>query len=121
MRFAILVICFASSAATIVFAEEPALKEKLQGKWAKANHPYSFEVLGNAWTEFKSDRPLAPCNSGNIVFLPGKDYAVVKSKNGPVLWLFSAGKNVVAVETFFADGRLWEDGRVFYRQGTEQP
>jgi hypothetical protein len=121
MRCGLLLACVALSVATPAFSKEPTLREKLQGKWSKTNHPFSFEVRGDTWSEFKADKPLAAFNSGEVLFPPGKDYAVVKAKNGVILWLFSAGKNVVAVETFNPSGTLWEDGRVFYRHGTEQP
>jgi hypothetical protein len=82
----------ALSLATPASAKEPTLREKLQGKWSKTNHPFSFEVRGDMWSEFKADKPLAAFNSGEILFAPGKDYAVVKAKNGVVLWLCRQGK-----------------------------
>ena len=47
----------------------------------------------------------------------------MKTDTGHTWWLFPAGKNVLASESFEPDGS-WAngtDGRVFYRQGTVQP
>ena len=101
---------------------EPTLKEKLQGKWSKTNHEVSFEITGNKWTEYHEAKPLVPFNTGTVEYPLGKDYVIVNvDKTGNRLWIFSAGKDVVAVETFMPDGRLWEDGRIFYRFGTVHP
>jgi hypothetical protein len=41
----------------------------------------------------------------------------VIAKSGHKLWLFSAGKDAVGVETLEPTGKIVGDGRVFYRQG----
>jgi hypothetical protein len=102
------------------FAKQ-TLQEKLQGKWSKTNHRFSFEIKGNKWMEFVAEKPLAASNTGMVEYPPGKDYAIVRAVTGHRLWIFSGGKDVVAVETFGPDGKLWEDGRIFYRFGTVQP
>jgi hypothetical protein len=97
------------------------LQQRLEGKWVRPQHPLCFEVKDNIMTEFKEDNPFKPFNSGTIQFPPGKDYAIVTLKTGHKLWLFSAGEDVVAIESFHADGRVMDSGRVYYRQGTHTP
>jgi hypothetical protein len=50
------------------FSEEPTLKEKLQGKWVRPNHLFSFYVKRDSWIEYREDKPMTPNNSGTIDF-----------------------------------------------------
>jgi len=122
MRSVIVVACLLGVVAATGAAAPPNAKEKpktvndkIQGKWARRNHTYSFFIDGNKWSEFTENKINVPSMTGVIELPPGKEYAVVKAKNGSEFWLFPSGENVLAVETFTADGVIWEDGRVFYR------
>ena len=98
------------------------LHERLQGEWSRTNHPFSFKVQGDQWAHYDAKFPLKPTGTGVITYPKGKDYAIVNTNTGHVWWLFSAGANVVAVDTFEPDGSLSAGaGRVYYRDGTRTP
>lgn len=101
--------------------KEKTLKERLQGRWVRPNDVLSFSINGDAMVEFHEAKPFAPFNQGGIEFEENREKAIVRMKTGHTLWLFSAGPDVVAVETFTPDGKLFDNGRVFYRQGTYSP
>jgi len=103
--------------------KEKTLQQRLEGKWVRPNHPYSIEVKGNEWFHYEQAQPFKPTSTGVIEYPRGKDYAIVKTDNGFVWWLFSAGEDALAAEHFRQDGRLdnGSDGRLFYRQGTHTP
>jgi len=103
--------------------KEPTVRDKIQGKWMRSNHPYSFQIAGDRWEHWDVNKPFKPTGTGTITYPVGKDYALVKTDTGHTWWLFPAGKNVLASESFEPDGSLANgtDGRVFYRQGTVQP
>ena len=101
---------------------EKTLRERLQGEWSRTAHPYSFKVQGDEWSHYAEDVPFKPTGAGKITFPKDKDYAVVTTDTGHVWWLFSAGENVVAVDTFEPNGKLTPGaGRVYYRVGTRIP
>jgi hypothetical protein len=102
--------------------KDKTLRERLQGEWARTNHRFSFKVQGDQWTHYDERVPLKATGTGVIIFPKGKDYAIVTTQNGHVWWLFSAGENVVAIETFDPNGGVTSDtGRVYYRNGTRTP
>jgi hypothetical protein len=121
MRSVIFVACLMGLLATASIAAPPTAKgkpktvsEKIQGKWTRLNHEFSFLIQGNKISEFHETKLGKPTATGLIEFPPGKDYALAKLDNGGVLWLFVCGENVLAVESFGPDGVIWQDGRVFY-------
>jgi hypothetical protein len=116
MRLAIIVATMFLAATVSVGAAEPPLKTKLQGEWTKANFPNAFKVSGDKLTEFAEVKPLAPHATGRIQFAPGRDYAVATMDNGFTLWLFSAGKNAIAVEAFDPQGHIQGTGIICYRR-----
>lgn len=107
--------------ATPANAKEPTLKEQVQGKWARTNHPFSFQIKGDAFEHYSEGKPFTPTAVGKVSYPIGKDYVIVKLSNGDTWWVFSAGKNVVAVEFFLPDGTVIAEGRVYYRDGTVLP
>ncbi|MGB8852695.1 MAG: hypothetical protein WCC69_03920 [Pirellulales bacterium] len=94
-----------------------ALKDRLQGEWAKANHPHFFKIQGQTLLEFSENAPLKTNATGKIDFSQGKEYAVAKLDNGFSLWLFSAGEHVMAMEIFDPQGKLIDNGLVLYKRG----
>jgi hypothetical protein len=123
MRSVIVVACLLGLVATTSVAAPSKVKEKpktvlekIQGKWLRKNHEYSFLIDGNKWTEFSDAKFAKPNATGPIETPPGKDFAMVKTDNGAVIYLFPAGENALAVETIVNDA-VWGDGRVFYRPG----
>ena len=116
-----LVLAMVACTASAKEPKKPTLRDSIQGKWGKTNHDFLFEVVGNQFSEFHASKPFTPINAGTVEFPPGKEYAVLKARTGHTFWIYPAGTNVIAVETFQPDGTLWEDGRVMYRVGAIQP
>jgi len=119
MRSVIFVACLMGLLATTSVAAPPMAKgkpktdfEKIQGKWARPNHEFSFVIQGKTITEF-NNKQLGATAKGEIKFLPGKDYLLAELDNGGVLWLFP-GENVLAVESFNDKGVIFLCGRIFY-------
>ena len=63
MRSVIVVACLLGLVATTSVAAPPKAKEKpktisekIQGKWARRNHAYSFSIQGNKITEFNETK-----------------------------------------------------------------
>ncbi len=117
MRLAIVCISLVAVASLPVSAAEPPLKSRLQGEWTKANFPHGWKVSGDTLTEFAESKPFAPHATGRLRFENGKAYAVAEMDNGFKLWLFSAGKDVMAVEVFDREGKIQGTGIVCYRRG----
>jgi hypothetical protein len=102
--------------------KEKTLQERMQGTWSRTNHPFSFTVKGNEWVHYDEKFPLKPTGNGTLEYPRDKDYAIVRTNTGHVWWLFSAGENVIAVETFEPNGGFsLGAGRVYYRDGTYTP
>ena len=118
--FCIAVVCLATSIAS---GKEPSLRDKVQCKWVRTNHPFAFQVRGNNWEHYEATKPLQATSKGIVEYPAGKDYAVVKTDTGHVWWIWSAGRDVVAVETFEPDGSFGGGalGRIFYRPGSDKP
>jgi hypothetical protein len=122
MRSVIVIACLMGLVAATCDAAPPKAKdkpkslgEKLQGNWSRRNHQWSFAIQGNRLSEFQESKPGAAHSTGVLEFPAGKDYATVRLSHGYVLWIFPAGDDAIAVETFKPDGSIWEDGRLFYR------
>ena len=116
MRFQINWICLALLLSTPVFAVA-RVKPKLQGEWSRAGHPTRFKVSGNKFIEYKANNPNSPDESSAIRYPFGKSYAEVTFKNGDRRKIYSAGENMVAVESFDKKGAFIGDGTIFHRHG----
>lgn len=103
--------------ATTAAPKTPSLEGRLQGEWAKANNPHSFKIQGQSLLEFSENAPLKPHARGKLEFPQGKEHAVVKLDNGFSFLLFSAGRDVMAMDVFDPQGKLTDNGVVLYRRG----
>ena len=126
LRYIILVLfssfIFQQMAAAGDTQERNRQLKKIEGRWGRSNHRWSFNIEDGQFREFEASTPIKPTNTGTVTTQMGQDYAVVKvNENGLTLWIFSAGENVIGVETFQPSGRCADAGRVFYRVGTEMP
>ncbi|MEO1990967.1 MAG: hypothetical protein ABGW78_03470 [Pirellulales bacterium] len=125
MRRRLLLTAVLASLTVSALAQEQkkTVRDRLQGRWGRTNHPHSFEVRGLKWFHYTANYPFKPTETGDIEYPPEKDYAIVKTAKGYVWWLFPAGDNALAAEVFNADGSIDDnaDGRVFYRDGTRIP
>ncbi len=101
--------------------QDKTLKEKLQGSWSRADHWVSFVIKSDRLDQFAERKPLKPNSSGRLNFKAGRDYAIGKSGDGWQTWIFSAGKNAIAVETFTPSGEVQGEGRIFYRINSDLP
>ena len=100
--------------------EDKGLKEKLQGSWSRTDHWVSFVIKGNRVDQFAERKPLEPWASGRLNFKADRDYAICNLGNWQV-WIWSAGKNVIAMETFTPSGEVQGEGRIFYRINSDSP
>ena len=100
--------------------EDKSLKEKLQGSWSRTDHWVSFVIKGNRVDQFAERKPLEPWASGRLNFKADRDYAICNLGNWQV-WIWSAGKNVIAMETFTPSGEVQGEGRIFYRINSDSP
>ena len=100
--------------------EDKSLKEKLQGSWSRTDHWVSFVIKGNRVDQFAERKPLDPWASGRLNFKADRDHAICNLGNWQV-WIWSAGKNVIAMETFTPSGEVQGEGRIFYRINSDLP
>ena len=100
--------------------EDKTLKEKLQGSWSRTDHWVSFVIKGDRCDQFAERKPLNPRASGRLNFKAGRDYAICNLGNWQT-WIFSAGENVIAIETFTPSGEVQGEGRIFYRINSDLP
>ena len=116
MRFQINWICLVLLLSTPVFAVEK-VRPKLKGEWSRAGHQSRFKVAGDNFVEFGAINPNVPLQMGLIRYPFGASYAVVTFKNGDWREIYSAGENMVAVESFNKEGAFIGDGTIFHRHG----
>ena len=100
--------------------KDKSLEEKLQGSWSRTDHWVSFVIKGNRVDQFAERKPLEPRASGRLNFKADRDYAICNLGNWQV-WIWSAGKNVIAMETFTPSGEVQGEGRIFYRINSDSP
>ena len=100
--------------------EDKTLKEKLQGSWSRTDHWVSFVIKGDRCDQFAERKPLNPIASGRLNFKAGRDYAICNLGNWQT-WIFSAGENAIAIETFTPSGEVQGEGRIFYRINSDLP
>ncbi len=116
MRLQINSICLALLLSTPVFAVE-RVKPKLQGEWSRAGHQTRYKISENSFEEYKENNPNSPIQKGFIRYPFGASYAKATFKNGDWREIYSAGENMVAVESYNNKGELIGDGIIFYRHG----
>jgi len=95
--------------------EKKNIKELIQGHWSRIDHPFRFVIKGERWEEFNGERPLLLNNYGKIEFGINKPYAFIHANGGQKLYLFPISRDIMAVETILGDGKMYGDGRIFYR------
>jgi len=101
--------------ACIASANEPTLKEKIQGTWSRPNGQARFIIKGDTYTEFRSNAPFNVHTTGRLSYPQGKDYAVATLANKWTVWIFSAGKSAIAIEVWNPDGELGGKGEIYYK------
>lgn len=103
----------------LAHSQEPALRDKIQGEWSRANGNSRFVIKGNTYTEYRSNAPLKVHTTGKVQYPQGKDYAVATLENKWTIWIFSAGKDSLAVEAFRPSGELGGQGAILYRHDSK--
>lgn len=93
------------------------MRQKVQGEWSRSNANSRYLIKGDRCTEFKANAPRKVHATAKIEYPPGKDYAVAKFDNEWTVWIFSAGKDVLAIEAFRPSGELGGIGHILYRHG----
>jgi hypothetical protein len=96
-------------------------QERLQGKWSRP-HGWScyLSIVGNEITQYTNDAPLVPFRKGILRFDRTKNLAFAKMNDGWTMWLWLSGaaptgEDVLALEHFGPDGKLFESGAVLYK------
>ena len=120
MRLKIYWTCLALLLSTPIFAAGNLYKD-LQGEWSRVDHPTRFKVSGNNYTEFAANKPDVQNRQGVIRFRKTHADVTFRGIAGARLKIYSAGQDVLAVESFDAAGAYIGDGTIYYRHGAEKP